>query len=470
MSLKDLINSSKKCAKWLMERLDEGFMIVAHYDADGLSAASLMAKAFIDLNSKFQLRIVDQLDKEIIGEIMSGGMRNVIFLDFGSGYLNDINELSNEKDVMIIDHHELNGSPSDNIIELNPHRYGFNGGTDASTSTLTFLVTKNMDPKLYELSNLAVAGPIGDRQDCGVKRSLCSINKIVIDDATSKGYLEEKLNLLLPGSPSTPIVRALANMVDPPLPLITGDEAAASEFLNSIGITPLINGRLRVIKDLNKDELRTLASGIIKHILAHGGDASDAEKIYGYDYYKPRTNKLTSSREIAIFLNACGRLYRSWYAIETFVSGQINESKIEEIMKSYRREIAKGLEWAKSSPNNLIKLPKVTGILAIDQIKDRLIGVIVSIIASSDSLSQNKVVVGLSRFSSKPDMLKVSARAPRKLVDTGVNLGKALMFASREVNGTGGGHDAAAGAQIPEGKEMEFLEILNKIISAQLGE
>ena len=38
---------------------------------------------------------------------------------------------------------------------------------------------------------------------------------------------------------------------------------------------------------------------------------------------------------------------------------------------------------------------------------------------------------------------------------------------AREVGGSGGGHDIAAGAVIPRGKEKQFVEIANRLIGDQ---
>ena len=59
---------------------------------------------------------------------------------------------------------------------------------------------------------------------------------------------------------------------------------------------------------------------------------------------------------------------------------------------------------------------------------------------------------------------KVSARTIKELVDKGVNLSKIMKYAATEVNGIGGGHNIAAGATIPKGREEEFLEIIDKRI------
>jgi RecJ-like exonuclease len=64
--------------------------------------------------------------------------------------------------------------------------------------------------------------------------------------------------------------------------------------------------------------------------------------------------------------------------------------------------------------------------------------------------------------------VKVSARATQSLVDRGLDLATVLTLAAKELNGVGGGHNIAAGATIPKGKEEEFLQIVEREIKLQL--
>ena len=71
--------------------------------------------------------------------------------------------------------------------------------------------------------------------------------------------------------------------------------------------------------------------------------------------------------------------------------------------------------------------------------------------------------------------VRVAARIPgqddsqiEELVEKGLNLSTAIKHAATALDGVGGGHNIAAGATIPKGKEEEFLEILEREIKTQL--
>jgi len=65
--------------------------------------------------------------------------------------------------------------------------------------------------------------------------------------------------------------------------------------------------------------------------------------------------------------------------------------------------------------------------------------------------------------------IKVSARASKKLIKTGLDLGKILKEAARIVGGRGGGHDIAAGAEIPKIKKTLFVLEVDRITGEMLG-
>jgi len=62
----------------------------------------------------------------------------------------------------------------------------------------------------------------------------------------------------------------------------------------------------------------------------------------------------------------------------------------------------------------------------------------------------------------------VSGRAPRAVVQQGVNLAEVMRVASAAVGGAGGGHAPAAGATIPRARVKDFLAEAERVLDAQL--
>ncbi len=71
-------------------------------------------------------------------------------------------------------------------------------------------------------------------------------------------------------------------------------------------------------------------------------------------------------------------------------------------------------------------------------------------------------------FADSDSGVKVSSRGNQDLIRKGLNLGAAISEAAKIVGGTGGGHDIAAGALIPNESKNEFLKILDMKIGSQI--
>jgi RecJ-like exonuclease len=104
-------------------------------------------------------------------------------------------------------------------------------------------------------------------------------------------------------------------------------------------------------------------------------------------------------------------------------------------------------------------------------VKDTLVGAIVGILLNSRETDRTKPLIGFA-VSKEPNgeyKIKASIRSTYEMVERGLNLSSAVRDAAQGVGGVGGGHNVAAGATIPLGKEAEFLESLEKKIREQLG-
>ena len=54
------------------------------------------------------------------------------------------------------------------------------------------------------------------------------------------------------------------------------------------------------------------------------------------------------------------------------------------------------------------------------------------------------------------------------LIERGLNLGDIMQVAAEEYSGRGGGHDVAAGAQIPIKNVEAFIKLVNDLVKRQL--
>ena len=61
-------------------------------------------------------------------------------------------------------------------------------------------------------------------------------------------------------------------------------------------------------------------------------------------------------------------------------------------------------------------------------------------------------------------MIKISARATDSTTKMGINIGEIVRIAAEKCSGIGGGHDIAAGAQVPYEQKMQFLKYVNSLV------
>lgn len=448
---------------------DEEVLIVSHLDADGISAGSIIFSALIDLGLFPCIRIVKQLDENIVRDVSNSNKNYIFFIDMGSGQKSLINTINNKK-IFIIDHHQPEANEMEG--EINPHYFYFDGSVEISAAGTAYLLAREIDKNNSRLSQLAIVGALGDVQDRGERGTFIGLNSKIAQEAEAKGLLKTKLGLRLYGSESRPLIQCLANTMDPYLPGLTGDEGASLKFIKSLGIEPRkIDGSWKTQSDLSSEELKILISGLIKYLINIGLPSKEAEKIVGTIYIFPNESEdspLRDAREFSSSINACGRMGKYGLGISICL-GDRNQALVElkQTIQEYRKTISRYINWVLSHNESIKILSHVQAVHGGTIIDDRLISPIISILFTTKPFSRDKPIVG---FSISSGFVKVSARAPLELVNKGINLSALIKDAAKRFGGIGGGHNIAAGAQIPIGKENDFLMYLNDMIKKELDE
>ncbi len=89
-----------------------------------------------------------------------------------------------------------------------------------------------------------------------------------------------------------------------------------------------------------------------------------------------------------------------------------------------------------------------------------------SILTSSSILEDDKPIIALT--SAEDGTLKISGRAMVAKMDKKLNLGAIFQEASSRFDGRGGGHDAAAGAQLPQDSVNDFVQLVDQMVGLSL--
>ncbi len=411
--------------------------VISHHDADGITAAGILCHTLLRLGKRFHATIISQLDRGFADRLNADHNEGVltVFCDMGSGHPDVITEVAG--DVLVIDHHTPTGDLA--CPHVNPHLVGIDGAFELSASGAVYAVAKGISSENIDLSGLAIAGAIGDKQLMiganadiladGVQNRIISVKKgIRIGDGDVSDILEQNIDIYLD---------------------ITGDAAKVSEFLGEVGVS----GRL---SELSEPQLRKLATALALKLLRRS--SPDAIVSLIGDVYTLRCEVIPNADDFVSSLHACARLNDTALALSLCLRDPAGVSHARRAVVDYQRALVREMKTAESS------------IMHGDHIKYLVLndaegtGIIASTVTGFLYPDQPCIVLNHS-----DGKIKISARGTKHLVASGLDLAEVLRIASESVGGRGGGHSIASGAAIPKGAADAFISTADSLVGAQLG-
>jgi single-stranded-DNA-specific exonuclease len=464
--------SASRAAEVIVETVEkDGFIhVFSHLDADGVAAAGIMGKALVRLDARFRLRVTQWVDEKIIGEIVADKPQLVILTDFGSGYLDLLNEKIPDVKVLILDHHQVNGDVDNvNFVQVNPHLHGIDGATEVSGSGVAYFVAKAVNTENADLAPIALVGALGDMQDKNEQRTLRGLNALIVEDAVASKLVTVEKDLTFFGRETRPIHRALASATTPFIPGLSGEEDKCLAFLASLDIKLKEGERWRALRDLSEDEKKKLSSALADHLISRGLHA-DVESLIGTVYVLNREEPWTplrDAREFAVVLNSTGRLDRPSLGIAICMGDRGTAlEEANKVLEDYRKSISTYLGWVMEKPERMKELENIYVIYGETFINEKIIGTISSILVSGLA-NPEKPLIAFSNIEAE-NAAKFSARTTDTALSRGVNLGDVMRVASEKYGGKGGGHNVAAGAQVPIDQVENFINTVNELVGKQL--
>jgi single-stranded-DNA-specific exonuclease len=467
----NFLDSTVQAAKTILETVKEDGLIqvFSHLDADGVAAAGIIGKTLFRLDAKFRIRITQWIDEKIVGEITSKKPQLIIFSDFGSGYIDLLNEKLADFKIVILDHHQIIGKESANVVHVNPHLHGIDGARDISGSGVAYFVAKAVDKDNISLAPIAVVGALGDMQDKYDQRKLGGVNEKIVEDATNAGLLTVEKDLIFFGRETRPIHRTLASTTNPFIPGISGEEDKSLAFLASLDIKPRHGEKWRALRDLSDEEKKRLCSALADYLLSKGL-RYEVTNLIGHVYVlnqeEPWT-PLRDAREFAVLLNATGRMDRPSLGVSICMGDRVSAlEEANKVLEEYRRAINKYLGWVMEKPERMKELENIYVVYGENFINEKIVGAISSILSTSLP-NPEKPLIAYANVE-EDGLAKISARTIDTMTNKGVNLGEIMQVAAEKCQGKGGGHNVAAGAQVPIEKISDFIEIVNELVGKQL--
>jgi RecJ-like exonuclease len=470
-NIEAFLKSAAQAAEAILETVKEGgyIHVFSHLDADGVAAAGIVGEALFRLDARFRIRITQWIDEEIVGNICSEKPQLVIFTDFGSGYINLLNDKLSQFKIVILDHHQIVGEKQANFAHVNPHLHAIDGARDISGAGVAYFVAKAINKDNVNLAPIAVVGALGDLQDKYDQRKLGGMNELIVEDAVNAGFLTVEKDLIFFGRETRPIHRTLASTTNPFIPGISGEEDKSLAFLASLDIKPKHGERWRALRDLSDDEKRKLCSALADYLLSKGL-RYEVTNLIGHVYTlnseEPWT-PLRDAREFAVLLNATGRMDKPSLGVSICMGDR--GSALEEankVLEEYRRTINKYLGWVMEKPERMRELENIYVVYGENFIDDKIVGAISSILSTSLP-NPEKPLIAYAHVEEE-GLAKFSARTIDTVTNKGVNLGEVMQVAAEKCLGNGGGHNIAAGAQVPIENVNAFIKVVNELVGKQL--
>lgn len=465
------LNSARKAAETIQETVEEdGFIhVFSHLDADGVAAAGIIGRTLLRLDSRFRVRITQWVDEKIVGELLSDKPQLIIFNDFGSGYMELLNSKLMDFKIVVLDHHQIVGEESDHIVHVNPHLFRIDGAKDISGAGVTYFVAKNVDKVNVDLAPVAIVGALGDLQDKYDQRKLGGLNEKIVEDATHAKLLTVEQDLIFFGRETRPIHKTLASTTSPFIPGISGEEDKSLAFLASLDIKPRIGDKWRALRDLSDDEKKRLCSALADYLLSKGLHY-EVTNLVGHIYVLNREESWTplrDAREFAVLLNATGRMDRASLGVAICMGDRSSAfEEANKVLEEYRRNINKYIGWVMEKPERMKEFEHIYVVYGENFINDKIVGAISSILSGSLP-NPEKPLIAYANVEGE-GLAKISARTIDTMISRGIDLSEVMRVAAESCGGKGGGHNVAAGAQVPIEKIGNFVKSVNELVGKQL--
>jgi RecJ-like exonuclease len=319
----------------------KNIIIVAHNNADGIAAASILVTSFLKEGGRFIVRGIENIQPYFI-KSLKNSYDLIIFCDLGFGISKYINKILGNKSCIIINHHKISQEEKDLEYIFNPFQFGFDGINEISSSGMAYLISKKINETNIDLSWLALIGAINKDQDQNEKQpSFFGLNRMILDDAIKCGKISI-FNDLIFSEQTKPIHLSIANSITPFIPGLSGNENSSFATLSAFGIELKVKDKWRTIKDLSEVEKKKVKDSISSYMIP-SIIGNTSEKIFGEDYILEKEEEnlpLRTVREFANLLDACGSIKKTGIGISICLGERNKIFEYSEIIfQKYKKSI-----------------------------------------------------------------------------------------------------------------------------------
>jgi single-stranded-DNA-specific exonuclease len=449
--------------------------VVSHIDADGICAGSIAFRACRRLGLRPEVEFIKQLDDFAMERLAKEVPEDTLvwFTDLGSGQLDRLRGVR----CVVTDHHTpardtVSGDLPDggHFVQANPHHHGHDGAQEVSGAGMTYLVSRRLDEANSDLAVLAIVGAVGDLQHHR-EGGLVGLNAGIVSEAQAGGLVEVTKDLAFFGRETRPVHKML-QYSSPAIPGVSGSELGAMEVMKDADVEPKAGDHWRTWSDLDLEERRRIIARLGEILLVQGHGHKAVWRLVHQVYTFPAEERGSETRdamEFSTLLNACGRYGMARVGMEVCLGDRLEAlGEAKRLQGSHRAKLVDGLRTVAAM--GVVQRGGIQYFHSRDRIPDTIVGTVASMAlqAPEVDVDPGRPIIALANKRDEPRVVKVSGRGTRDLVEEGLDLAAAMKEAAASVDGIGGGHDIAAGASVPEGREEEFLARLDAIVVKQV--
>ncbi len=416
--------------------------VLCHYDPDGTTSAAILARALLRRGKRVHATMSHALDVATVERVKAEPNELLLVSDMGSAQLDLLETLPYP--VVVLDHHKPLRD-SERVVHVNPHLFGIDGAREMCGATTSWLFALVLDEVNWDLAGLAAAGAIGDKQDLG---GFLGLNASLFAEAVDRKVLTVERRFALR---DRPMAQALALSISPYFRGIGGRPDAAEAFLRSVGVDPAVT-----LRSIDGALRRHLASVLATRLIEQGA-APEALDTLMEDRYWIEPDQMYA-QDLEAYVNSCDRLEQMGLGMAVCLGDREALAKAEALLDQYTNRV---LEHLRALETEGLFAKKHIQFFYCEE--PSLAGSVAGA-GMQFYFDQSRPVFGLSVMDRQT---KVSARGTRGQMAQGVDLAAACREAAGALEGDGGGHNIAAGATVPKGKEEKLLSLIDEIVGRQ---
>ena len=218
MSQQDFLLLVQQAARELIDLAPERIVLIHHNDSDGLSSAAILLKALDRKALQLYRYCLEKPYPLVLERIFSDNdlpkKTCILITDFASGMLPQLSLLNSRAfPIFVLDHHAINPVDDKNIHLINCMKYGIDGSSECSSSTVCYQFALALQNWNIDLAGLSLVGAFGDGHITEKNHGL-GLHKLSVQAAASQSQISFDEYLMLKQGRTTLQLGKLVQYVD----------------------------------------------------------------------------------------------------------------------------------------------------------------------------------------------------------------------------------------------------------------